>query len=94
MTYFVYILYSEKIDRYYIGYSENPMLRLNTRHNLGKVKATKNGIPYRIVKMKEFDSEVLAMTEEKRLKKMKSRVYLKKLIQGNRYHLSQSFNKI
>ncbi|QLH44558.1 MAG: hypothetical protein HWD58_02395 [Bacteroidota bacterium] len=52
------------------------MLRLNTRHNLGKVKATKNGIPYRMVKMKEFGSEVLAMTEEKRLKKMKSRVYL------------------
>ena len=83
MAYFVYILYSQKIDRYYIGYSQDPILRLNTRHNLGKVKATANGAPYQLVKMKEFHSETLAMAEEKRLKKAKSRVYLEKLIHGN-----------
>jgi putative endonuclease len=27
MTYYIYILYSNDIDRYYVGYSQNPWIR-------------------------------------------------------------------
>ncbi|MBM3453415.1 MAG: hypothetical protein FJX84_09800 [Bacteroidetes bacterium] len=32
MSYFIYIIYSSCIDRYYVGYSSNPWNRLN-QHN-------------------------------------------------------------
>jgi putative endonuclease len=83
LNYFVYILYSEKWDRYYIGYSEDPEKRLNTKHNMGYVRATKNCRPYILKKKKEFAGEKEAMAEERKLKKMKSRQYLEKIIEGN-----------
>lgn len=79
---YVYILYSEKCDRYYIGYSEDPESRLE-RHNRGMVTATKNCTPYFIKASKTFSTEIDARREELRLKKMKSRKYLEWLIQGN-----------
>jgi predicted GIY-YIG superfamily endonuclease len=45
--YYVYILFSEKCNRYYVGYSADTQARL-TRHNAGMVKASKNRIPYRL----------------------------------------------
>uniref|UniRef100_A0A7V2ZJ94 GIY-YIG domain-containing protein n=1 Tax=Ignavibacterium album TaxID=591197 RepID=A0A7V2ZJ94_9BACT len=38
-----YILYSEKIDKYYVGVTEDLILRLE-RHNEGWGKFTKTGI--------------------------------------------------
>jgi putative endonuclease len=81
--YYTYILYSEKIDRFYIGYSENPEKRLIERHNKGAVTATRNGSPYVLVAKKEFETDLEARREELRLKKKKSRKYLEWLIQGN-----------
>ncbi|HTM91232.1 MAG TPA: GIY-YIG nuclease family protein [Flavisolibacter sp.] len=69
--YYVYILYSEKCDRYYIGYSENIEARL-IRHNRGAVTATKNCIPYVVKATKGFSAEMEARKEELRLKKLKS----------------------
>ena len=80
--YFVYILYSEKCDRYYIGYSENVLMRLE-RHNAGKVTATKNCRSYILKASKEFNSEIDARREELRIKKQKSRKYIEWLIAGN-----------
>ena len=80
--YFTYILYSEKCDRYYIGYSSDVNARLE-RHNAGKVTATKNCFPYQVKATKEFQSEPEARREELRLKKQKSRKYLEWLIAGN-----------
>ena len=71
MDYYTYILYSAKINRYYIGYSKNPELRLVEKHNLGYVKATKNGISYILKSKKGFETEPEAKAEELRLKKKK-----------------------
>ena len=62
--YYVYILYSEKCDRYYIGYSEDPERRLEERHNRGLVKATRNCYPYKIIGKKGFITELEARQEE------------------------------
>ena len=80
--YFVYILYSEKCDRYYIGYASDVLARLK-RHNAGMVAATRNCFPYQIKATKEFQSELDARREELRLKKQKSRKYVEWLIAGN-----------
>ena len=80
--YFVYVIYSQKCDRYYVGYASDVELRLE-RHNQGKVKATKNCRPYTLQAKKSFNTETEARKEESRIKKQKSRVYLEKLIQGN-----------
>ena len=80
--YLVYILYSEKCDRYYIGYSADVIARLE-RHNAGMVTATRNCKPYQIKATKNFDTELEARKEEFRLKKQKSRKYLEHLIAGN-----------
>ena len=70
--YFTYILYSEKCDRYYIGYSADVHVRLE-RHNAGMVTATRNCRPYIIKATKQFTAEQEARSEEIRLKKLKSR---------------------
>ncbi|WP_369127525.1 GIY-YIG nuclease family protein [Terrimonas pollutisoli] len=65
------MLYSEKCDRYYIGYCSDVLKRLE-RHNAGMVTATRNCRPYLIKAVKNFATELEARKEELRLKKQKS----------------------
>ncbi len=78
--FYVYILYSVKCEKYYIGYSESPEKRLENKHNAGLVIATRNCYPY---ELKVFSSEKEAIAEERRIKKMKSSKYIKYLLDGN-----------
>lgn len=80
--YNVYILYSEKCQRHYIGYRQNTPARLE-RHNEGLVIATKNCRPYVLKAFKSFNTELEARKEELRLKKAKNSKYLNWLIDGN-----------
>jgi putative endonuclease len=80
--FYVYILYSEKCDRYYVGFSADVPARLN-RHNAGMVKATRNCIPNKICASKQFQTELEARREELRIKKQKSRKYIEWLLKGN-----------
>ncbi|MBL7738962.1 MAG: GIY-YIG nuclease family protein [Chitinophagaceae bacterium] len=75
-------MYSEKCDRFYIGYCSDLDARLQ-RHNAGMVIATRNCRPYTIKAAKQFLTEADARREELRLKKQKSRKYLEWLIEGN-----------
>ena len=79
---YVYILYSEKCRRHYIGYCENIHARLQ-RHNDGLVTATRNCRPYVLKAQKLFNTELEARREEIRLKKAKNTKYLTWLIEGN-----------
>lgn len=40
MTYYIYIIHSEAIDRFYIGYSLNPWIRLEQHKNNFRDKYT------------------------------------------------------
>jgi len=80
--FYVYILYSEKCKRHYIGYSENVQLRL-VRHNEGMVNATRNCRPYILKAYKSFETEFEAHKEELMLKNAKSSKYLNWLRDGN-----------
>ncbi len=80
--FYVYILYSIKCDRYYVGYSTDVSARL-LRHNKGMVTATKNCVPYELKAYKTFPTAIEAKQEEYRIKKMKSRKFIEILISGN-----------
>ena len=78
---FVYIIYSEKLDRYYIGYTDDIPWRLE-RHNLGWGRFTKGGIPWKLVYSEKFANKQEAMKREKEIKRKKNRIYIEHLIQN------------
>jgi len=78
MKYFVYILYSQHRDRYYIGYSQDPLERLE-EHNLGATKSTRPGRPWKIVYIEKCENKSTAIKRELEIKKMKSRKYIESL---------------
>jgi putative endonuclease len=77
--YYTYILYSTKVDKYYVGYTHNLDLRLE-HHNSGWGKYSSAGIPWTLVYFEEFESRSEAMKRENDIKKKKSRNYIEKLI--------------
>ncbi len=81
--FFMYILYSEKFDRYYVGSTENVELRLH-RHNNKMVTSTKRAVPWLIVYTEHFATRAEAVNRESQVKKMKSRKYIEALIANNK----------
>jgi putative endonuclease len=67
MPHYVYILHSETTQRYYCGQTDNVHSRLG-RHNGCKVKSTKHGTPWTLVKFFEVDARSEAMQLEARIK--------------------------
>ncbi len=79
--YYIYILYSEKSDKFYTGASSDINTRLE-RHNAGATKSTKSGRPWKIVYSEEFDTNTEALNRERYIKKQKSRIFITKLIES------------
>ena len=80
MLYYTYILFSEKINRYYIGSTQSIEQRI-IRHNAGATKSTKPGRPCNSVYSEKFDSKTEAIKRENYLKRLKSRTFIEILIQ-------------
>ena len=79
-----YIIYSTKIDQYYIGSTGNLPDRL-ARHNEGRSSATKKGAPFwSVVFIETFPTRSEAIQREMYLKKMKSRIFIEQLIEKSR----------
>ncbi len=74
--YFVYIIYSDKFDRYYVGLSGDVEQRIKT-HNSGKVLSTKAFKPWRLIHKESFDTQVEARKREKYLKSAAGRRWRK-----------------
>ncbi|MHA7130337.1 GIY-YIG nuclease family protein [Algoriphagus namhaensis] len=75
----LYIIFSEKLDKYYIGACTDLQRRLY-EHSIGHSKFTSKGIPWKLVYHENFPDLPSAKKKERHLKKMKSRIYLEKLI--------------
>ncbi len=63
MKYFLYILKSQKADKYYTGISNNPKRRLEFHNILGK-GFTARYRPWKIVFLKEFDDKQLVAVDK------------------------------
>lgn len=81
MSYQLYIIQSQKNNKFYIGQTKNIDDRLK-RHNNGESLSTKPGIPWKIIHLEKFKTRSEAIKREKYLKSLKNKDYLQKLING------------
>jgi len=84
--YYVYILFSTIVDRYFVGQTSNLEESLK-RHNQGRNKYTKSGIPWKLVYKESFKTRSDAANREKKLKQSKSREHLVRVINTDRNDL-------
>ena len=80
--FYCYIIYSEKLDKLYIGCTENIENRL-AQHNAGLSDFTSKGIPWKLMYSEAFGSRTEAANRERAIKKKKSRRYIEYLIAAN-----------
>ena len=83
--YTVYIIYSKRIDRFYIGFSSDVEDRL-LKHNRSAKGFTSIGKPWVLVYTEIFSEKKSAMAREKQLKNWKNRERLLTLIQRGSEH--------
>ncbi len=79
--YLVYILFSSSRNHFNFGHTHNIVERLK-QHNAGRTPSTKRGRPWRIVYQEAFPDKTSAIIRELEIKKMKSKVYIEKLIKS------------
>ncbi len=66
MAYYVYIIYSKSLDKFYVGSTQDLEDRLK-RHNEGRSRFTKPGIPWAIVYKESCKSRTSAYKREKEI---------------------------
>ncbi|MEO2051719.1 GIY-YIG nuclease family protein [Flagellimonas beolgyonensis] len=81
MEYFVYIIYSESVHRYYVGHCQDLEDRIG-RHKGGRSKYTKTATDWEVKYTERFSTRGEAMIREREIKKKKSRKYIEFLIYG------------
>jgi putative endonuclease len=80
---FMYILYSPKLDKFYIGACIDLERRMH-EHNIGHSKFTSTGMPWQLLYTEKFTSLQEAKQRENKIKSMKSRKYIEGLISNGR----------
>lgn len=76
---YVYILKSEKNNKYYIGSTEDYIRRVK-QHESGNVTFTRNIRPIKLALVQEYADINEARRIEKRLKKLKRKDYIDKIV--------------
>ena len=76
---YVYIIYSTKVNKYYVGACTNLERRLH-EHNIGHSTFTSTGIPWELKYTEHFDTLPNAKKREREIKARKSRIYIEQLI--------------
>ena len=83
--YYLYVIYSEKLNKYYIGSTDDIEGRIR-RHNQGNQAFTSTGKPWVLVYKEEFNTKTEAIKREFQLKRWKSRERIKSLISRSSEH--------
>jgi putative endonuclease len=81
MSHFVYILQSQKDQKYYIGITSNIENRL-AFHNSGRQRSTRTRIPFKLIYIESFITKAEAFRREQQIKSFKGGEAFRKLI-GN-----------
>ena len=79
MEHLVYILHSENLSRFYIGYTSNLEVRLTFHQNPDPQKFTYNANDWLLFLKIDCESQKRALAIEKHIKQMKSSVYIRNL---------------
>jgi len=78
--YYIYVLYSLKDHKFYIGYTVNLKRRL-TEHSKGEVISTKNRRPFKLIHYEYLINKEDAKARERFLKSGFGRNQMKKILQ-------------
>ena len=81
MPFFVYIIFSKKANRYYVGETEDVNARIQS-HLAGISKYTSIANDWTVVHTESFDSRSDAIRREREIKRMKSRKYIESILNG------------
>ena len=73
--FFVYILFSNSLREYYVGSTQDVANRVE-EHNSGECKSTRNGVPWKLIRIEEFKTRAEAVRKEKKIKSRGIRRYL------------------
>lgn len=76
----VYVLYSEKFDKYYTGFTSSLIERFYSHNKFSSKGFTKNFRPWTVVYVEFFDNKKDALNREKYLKSGYGRNYLKLIL--------------
>lgn len=76
----VYVLYSVKYDKIYIGFTSDLDARLLSHNHLGKKGWTIRFRPWELLYKEEFETKEKAMSREKELKSARGRAFIRSLI--------------
>ena len=68
MKFFVYILFSSSLQKFYVGSTESVEKRIK-EHNRGKSNFTSKGIPWEVIKIFELESRAESVQLERKIKK-------------------------
>lgn len=79
--FWVYILYSAGLNKYYVGYTENVANRLQ-QHNAGLSSFTAKANDWILKYSEKFETREAAHTRELEIKRKKSRKYIEWLIES------------
>ena len=80
MEYVVYVLYSEKYDRLYIGFTSNLIERMKSHNILGKGGYTSRFRPWFVVYLEFFEEKADSLKREKQLKTSGGRTFIRSKI--------------
>ena len=80
-NYFVYIIFSQYLNSYYVGQTSNLENRLY-RHNNSGSKSTKKAKDWKLVYKEIYTSRLESVRRESEIKSKKSRKYIEQLILG------------
>ena len=78
---YVYILHSEKLNRYYTGYTSDINIRLEFHDNAESRKFTYNADDWKLIFSMQCETKLQALAIEKHIKLMKSKTYIQNLLQ-------------
>ncbi len=79
--YFVYVLKSEKDNKFYYGFTENLERRIK-EHNNSKVPSTKSRVPFELIYFENTSNIIEARKREKYFKSGFGRKYIKNKIKA------------
>jgi putative endonuclease len=83
MSFYVYILRSQRTNRYYIGQTRNVEQRL-TYHQANYSKSLKNRGPWELVYCEEHATRAAAVQRERQIKSWKDRDMIERLVRASR----------
>ena len=82
----VYILYSESLDKYYVGSTEDLDQRIHIHNHPNESrKFTAKGLPWILKCRIDCFTKEMAFSLERRIKSMKSRKFIERLLQDDTF---------